>query len=464
MNCAIMGNLDGHLTRVAFDPAEIKQIMHLDGSDLVLTHDNHDLFLKIGGEVYRVENIRNGAEIGPYFIVLNSSQAFSVRDYQILFNIEELSDGLLCGRDVGGKLHLCRRLSPLNRRDTHEPASEDNLDELTEKLESGHITEEDLDQLKILIEKIKKGEFLEALTMEISGKIKDIAHELIEFRKDLQSKIEPNIIDLAQKEIPEASNQLEGINETLEKSTMKIMDINEEQMEISNEFVSKLREALEQHKSKEVEPTPAQETASPAQLLNEIREEVKQLPEEMKELEEILSPALEEAEKFLEAGDLKGMRDSLNLVFQNIKILAEESDEQGSMVQVMELANRLEDSLSGSGGNGSSEIELALLGDVLRGFERISSLSLKMLEPLSFQDLVGQRIQRIVKLVKTMEERIEDLVISFGVKLQKYKEDPKLSYEEVSEEVEEIRSELKGPAREGEGLDQSAIDDLLASL
>jgi hypothetical protein len=88
-----------------------------------------------------------------------------------------------------------------------------------------------------MIKKLKEGEFFELLTMEFSGKIKEVAKELIDFRKDIQSKIEPDIVEIASKDIPEASNQLEGINETLEKSTMKIMDINDAQMELAqNQF------------------------------------------------------------------------------------------------------------------------------------------------------------------------------------------------------------------------------------
>ena len=94
----------------------------------------------------------------------------------------------------------------------------------------------------------------------------------------------------------------------------------------------------------------------------------------------------------------------------------------------------------------------------------IGDLSLSMLEPLSFQDLVGQRIQRIIQLVKSMEVRIEDLVISCGIKIQKYKEDPSKSFHELECDVENYRAELQGPQREGEGLGQGDIDDLLATL
>ena len=87
-----------------------------------------------------------------------------------------------------------------------------------------------------------------------------------------------------------------------------------------------------------------------------------------------------------------------------------------------------------------------------------------MMEPLSFQDLVGQRIQRIIRLVKTMEMRIEDLIISFGIKMQRHKENPAMTFEELDKEVAQYKSDLKGPQSDGEGLDQGEVDALLASL
>jgi chemotaxis regulatin CheY-phosphate phosphatase CheZ len=100
----------------------------------------------------------------------------------------------------------------------------------------------------------------------------------------------------------------------------------------------------------------------------------------------------------------------------------------------------------------------------LETMEKVRDLSMSMLEPLSFQDLVGQRIQKIIKLVNSMEQRIEDLVISCGIKLQRYKQDPKKTFADLEKDVEEFRSELQGPQRQGEGLGQGDIDALLASL
>jgi chemotaxis regulatin CheY-phosphate phosphatase CheZ len=231
-------------------------------------------------------------------------------------------------------------------------------------------TNDDAEDLKNVISKLRNGEFFELLTMEFSGKIKGIARELIEFRKDIQTRIEPDIVEMAAKDIPEASNQLEGINETLENSTMKIMDINDAQMESANRQYKKLERLL-------------------------ARKEV------------------------TDDGVITG-------------------------IELKEAITSLEEQLN-----------------VLKNIEQSS---LNMMQPLSFQDLVGQRIQRIIRLVRSMELRIEELIVSFGIKLQKHKEDPLRTYDDLNRDVDQYLSDLKGPQRAGEGLDQAGIDDLLAGL
>ena len=464
MKCAVMGNLDGDLTKVAFDFAEIRRIIHLDGSEAVLSHDRGELFLKIEEDICRVENLKNNGGIGPYFIVLNSSEAFSIKDYRIIFEIQELSEGLLYGKDVSGKVHLCKRYRTPTSSEFLDSSDKAPINELSHKLKTGQITEQELEQLKELIDRLKRGEFYEALTKEVSGKIKEIALELIEFRKDLQSKIEPNIVDLAQKDIPEASNQLEGINETLEKSTMKIMDINEEQMEIANQYTAKIRDILEDFSSEGGEDHDDSSSFQAKEVLERLESTVKELPEHLKELEELLGPSLLQAKTKLSQGDHDGVIQAIEVVAKNVEILSSEDEPEDQIKTLTRYCQELNEAVEAINPEAPKRVSVPLLQELLKGYERIGRLSLNMLEPLSFQDLVGQRIQRIVKLVKTMETRIEDLVISFGVKLQKHKTDPNLSYEEIAQEAEQIRSELKGPSREGEGLDQAAVDELLASL
>ncbi|HDG96729.1 MAG TPA: hypothetical protein ENG73_00945, partial [Desulfobacterales bacterium] len=201
-----------------------------------------------------------------------------------------------------------------------------------------------------------------------------------------QKKIEPNIVGLVTNEIPETSNELEGVNETLEKSTMKIMDIADEILALC---------------------------ASRLQEFNCL----------------ISETCVEQEEGSVEEG--------------------EETNKWDLMERQFSL---------------NTDLTREMIEKHIKSFEKIRKLSMNMTEPLCFQDLVGQRIQRIVKLVKSMEDRVQDLVVTLGVKLQKHRENPDMTFEQVNKEVGKDHSLLKGPQKEGEGLNQSAVDELLASL
>jgi len=62
------------------------------------------------------------------------------------------------------------------------------------------------------------------LAYEMTGRVKDLALLIIDFRRDLKSKIHPEITDIATKYIPQATNQLADIIEATEKAANKIMD------------------------------------------------------------------------------------------------------------------------------------------------------------------------------------------------------------------------------------------------
>lgn len=366
MGNMIAGNLDGNLERVAFHINDIEKIINRFDANLVFSNDTNQLLLDLEGNVCPVQNFNVGDDIRPYFIVMNTGVVFNISEYKIIFDTEGLSNDLISGIDVTGKKHLCRLYSSPYEKESQDDR-EINIDEIDEKIKMGCLSQDDLESLKYMIQKMREGEFFELLTMEFSGKIKDVAKELIDFRKDIQERLEPDIVEIASKDIPEASNQLEGINDTLEESTMKIMDINEEQME-----------------------------------------------------------------------------------------------KAGKQIKNLELL------ISGNG-NGSPRIDnlddaLQTLNQQVDLLKEIEHCSLKMMEPLSFQDLVGQRIQRIISLVRSMELRIEELIVSFGIKLRKHKEDPGKSYEDLNKEVDNFMTELKGPQRGGEGLDQAGIDDILNAL
>jgi len=354
MHNLIMGSLDGKSESLAFEVGLLEKVIEKENITMLSLPENSGVLIEVDGRKYPVENMKRCNGTRPYFLLLRSGCAFNVNDYQLLFSVKRLPDSIIQGVDAAGKQHLCKLWDAGEEREEASPQSRD----LDERLGMVHATLEELKDLKETIQKLKDGQFFESLALELTGKIREAAQELVDFRTEFGNRIQPGIVKIAAEDIPEASNQLEGINETLEESTMKIMDINEEQMGLAEQCLEKLG---------------GRRGAVPA-------------------------------------GSLAGIE------------------------------------------------------EVTAALTRMKDLSLKMMEPLSFQDLVGQRIQRIIKLVKSMETRIEDMIISLGLKIRIHKEDPEKSFDDLRKEVEKYKSDLKGPQRQGEGMNQSDIDDLLATL
>lgn len=109
--------------------------------------------------------------------------------------------------------------------------------------------------------------------------------------------------------------------------------------------------------------------------------------------------------------------------------------------------------------------ELAPALDLLAGHNsEYLNLITDTFTQMSFQDLTGQRLQRIIQLVSEIEEKITKMVISFGLKLTEREKNPEISTEELQKKVDEQVQLLAGPQKKGAGLDQAGIDDLLNSL
>ena len=474
MHNAVMGSLDGDLEKVAFDVAGVKRILDRSGANIVHSQAG-ELYLELAGDVYPVITGPQ-RDVKPFVIVLDSSEAFNVADYRMLFEVQPLPNDLIMGKDIQGQVHLCRWHGTPGSTSEHiqEQPHDLCLEEIEKRLDAGELSAEELEEIKNMVKNLRNGHFFEELTSEFSSKIKEIALELIDFRKDIKKRIEPGIVEIAAKDIPEASNQLEGINTTLEKSTMKIMDINEEQMELANRELEKLLAWLDGHGGK-ASPEPWEQGV---EIIQEMEQLVPGLPEEARQVMQFVMSGVETGRELLcDRGDALAIQEALAEPMSTIDELMQDLGDTDQGIQrlselntamrgIVEACRQGEESVPGGNG-GSADLPepfVRILKDQAETLRTIGKLSMSMMEPLSFQDLVGQRIQRIIKLVKTMELRIEDLIISFGIKMQKHKEDPTRSFEELAREVEHFKSELKGPQTEGEGLDQEGIDDLLAGL
>lgn len=79
----------------------------------------------------------------------------------------------------------------------------------------------------------------------------------------------------------------------------------------------------------------------------------------------------------------------------------------------------------------------------------------EIFEACTFQDITGQRISKVVRTIRNIEDRIDKLITTL-----------KLSDAEVVAETEEERRAreliLHGPQHQGEGVDQSDIDALFS--
>ena len=83
----------------------------------------------------------------------------------------------------------------------------------------------------------------------------------------------------------------------------------------------------------------------------------------------------------------------------------------------------------------------------------INDACMEIFEACSFQDITGQRITKVVKTLKHIEERLDGLQAAWGAEL---------GFEEPEEEEPEGEEALlNGPQLEGEGIAQDDVDRLL---
>jgi chemotaxis protein CheZ len=86
---------------------------------------------------------------------------------------------------------------------------------------------------------------------------------------------------------------------------------------------------------------------------------------------------------------------------------------------------------------------------------------MRIMTTLSFQDLTGQRIKRIIEAIKKVEQIVLDLYLSTGLQIKARAEAPDKAIAELEAEARRKVSELKGPQTK---VGQGDVDDLLAQL
>jgi chemotaxis protein CheZ len=98
--------------------------------------------------------------------------------------------------------------------------------------------------------------------------------------------------------------------------------------------------------------------------------------------------------------------------------------------------------------------------EMTRWCDRATDHINQVFEACSFQDLTGQRITRIVKALKFLEERVDAVVRMWGLdELKDVIEDIKA---EKTQQPKSEDVELQGPQRPGAGISQDAVDQLFS--
>lgn len=93
--------------------------------------------------------------------------------------------------------------------------------------------------------------------------------------------------------------------------------------------------------------------------------------------------------------------------------------------------------------------------------QKVQEDLVQIMTKLSFQDLTGQRLKRVISALRKIEDIVLNLFISSGLSMKVREEHPEKSFEEIKQEAEQKTKALKGPQADPS---QGDVDDLLKQL
>jgi len=181
----------------------------------------------------------------------------------------------------------------------------------------------------------------------------------------------------------------------------------------------------------------------------EMENGVGQMYQEISQFKKALAVAqqtADESEKIISdaSGQLEGIVKTTEMATNQIMDAAENCQQRN---------NRLE-RLLGSVQDSSLREELQnILNDTNQEYMNI-------ITACSFQDLTGQRVKKVVELIKTLERQIIKILIKADSKIKGKKAGK--GEMEIEGDTQKALEKLGGP--QDDGIDQAGVDDLLASL
>lgn len=168
--------------------------------------------------------------------------------------------------------------------------------------------------------------------------------------------------------------------------------------------------------------------------------------------------------------DLPEASDQLQCIVESTeeatnKILTNAEDMLDSQCKISKIVESI-NSLKINKNTKGEEVRESIINELK---EMDSLFGLKLMDIMSacnFQDLTGQRIQKIIALVQGIESKLMKVILSFNIKRKE--ESGSGDDDTVDKEKEMLakfeEQDLKGPQKEGEGVNQNDVDDLLNDL
>jgi chemotaxis protein CheZ len=158
--------------------------------------------------------------------------------------------------------------------------------------------------------------------------------------------------------------------------------------------------------------------------------------EATEQLNEVMAATFEATENIME--QVESLQDRLVGVARHLRAI-KEKDDSDTVNELLESVAASEDSLT------------------------------QIMTALSFQDLTGQRLKKVVAALGELQNSIFDMYVSSGLMLKTSEEMPEKEIEEIApeskrrmDEIKEVKgSELKGPSKNSS---QADVDSLLADL
>lgn len=162
---------------------------------------------------------------------------------------------------------------------------------------------------------------------------------------------------------------------------------------------------------------------------------------ELKDLVEFISSAKAEIASInpntLSKRDIPGAADELDAIVQHTEMAAGQILDCAD--EVTAIAGEMEGPLS----------------------ERLTEIATKIFEASSFQDITGQRVTKVVRVLKHIEEKLGQLALAVG---DTHVVAEKVIVKNETGDVINHKDLLNGPALDGQGNSQDDIDALLASF